>query len=197
MLNDYGIQHFHLGMTSDPRRPQLIEGTKELLFAIVKDSDFYAIGIYDHNAWTKQALLDVVHATLPSITDPYPLKYGPGMKVLSLRRNYTDDEVRKLRAAGINTFQQRPDGKVQVGMGGGVALDRSSIAVRRNTDALLDYIEELQTAVVKILNQEVMAGRLPADAPVRLVWDGNRVHAVPAPEVLKVNITGQLVVPPL
>lgn len=197
MLNDYGIQHFHLGTRPDARRPDLIEGTKELLFAIVKDRDFYAIGIYDHMAWTRQTLLDVVHATWSGLTEPYTLKSSPHMKVLGLRHNYTDEEAKKLRAAGINVLQQRPDGKVQLGMGGGVASDGSSVAVRRETDALIVHVEELQEVVVATLSHEVRAGRLPADAPVSVVWDGDKIYAVPQPTILKVNITGQLVIPPL
>jgi hypothetical protein len=64
MLNDYDIQHFHLGTTTKAGT-KLIEGTKELLFAVVKENDFYAIGIYGHNDWTDQSVLDVVHQTWP------------------------------------------------------------------------------------------------------------------------------------
>lgn len=192
MLNDWGIQHFHLGTRPDARRPDLIEGTKELLFAIVKDRDFYAIGIYDHMAWTRQALLDVVHATWPGLTKPYTLKGSVG-----LRHNYSDEEAKKLREAGINVMQQRSDGKVQLGMGGEIASDGSSVAVRRETDALIVYIEELQEVVVATLSREVTAGRLPADAPVSVVWVGDKIYAVPQPTIVKVNITGQLIIPPL
>ncbi|WP_156387497.1 hypothetical protein [Methylobacterium sp. Leaf399] len=197
MLNDYGIQHFHLGTRPDPRRPHLIEGTKELLFAIVKDRDFYAIGIYDHDDWTKRALLDVVHATWPELTEPYTLKDSPHMKVLGLRHNYTDDEVKKLRGSGVNALQQRPDGKVQIGMGGGVASDSTSLAVRRETDVLIVQVEELQKTVVEALSQHVTAGHLPADSSVRVVWDADTIYAVPNPAVFKVNITGRLKIPPL
>lgn len=193
MLNDYGIHHFHLGTTPDPRHPHLIAGTKELLFAIVKDRDFYSIGIYDHSAWTKQALLDVIHATWPSLTEPYTLKVGPDMQI----RNYTDSEMAKRRDACINVPTQRPDGQVQMGMGGGIASDGSSFAVRRETDRFLDHIEKLQLAVAAILDKEVTAGRLPADAPVGVVWDGDQIYAVPYPPVVTVNITGQLVIPSL
>ncbi len=192
MLNDYGIQHFHLGTTPAPCRPHLIAGTKELLFAIVKDRDFYAIGIYDHNAWTKQALLDVVLTTWPSLTEIYATK-----DVQGLARNYTDDEVMKLRAAGINVLQLRPDGKVQMGMGGGVASDGRSIAVRRETDQFIDHIEELEQVVAAALEPYVTDGRLPSDAPVRVVWDKDEVYAFPTPIVVRCNLTGKLVIPPL
>lgn len=74
MLNDYGIQHFHLGTTPDPKCADLIQGTSELLFAVVKENDFYALGIFDHKAWSKQALLDIIQSNWPTLIDPYVLK---------------------------------------------------------------------------------------------------------------------------
>jgi hypothetical protein len=192
MLNDYGIQHFHLGITPDPRHSGLIAGTKELLFAIVKEDDFYAIGIYDHKAWTKKAVLDVVHSTWPQVTETFTLK-----GVVGLSHSYTDAEAKKLRAARINVLQQRPDGAVQMGMGGGVAADGSSLAVRRETDRLLDHIEDLQETVRTLLEPYVADGRLPEDAPVRVVWQNNDIYAVPDPAVVKCDLTGRLIIPPL
>ncbi len=77
MLNDYGIQHFHLGTTSDSKRPGLIKGTKELLFAVVKSDDFYSVGIFDHNAWSKQGLLDIIQMNWPELIDAYALGWWP------------------------------------------------------------------------------------------------------------------------
>lgn len=197
MLNDYGIQHFHLGTTPDPKHPNLIAGTKELLFAVVKEDDFHVIGIYDHSAWSKQALLDVIHATWPKLSEPYTIKGGSGMEVRGLRRNYTDAETAELRKHGINTLVQRADGGIQIGMGGGVSTAGTSVAVRRETDKFLVAIEEVQEQVTATLAPRVASGDIPADAAVRLVWDGDATYAVPEPPVVKVNLTGRLVIPPL
>ncbi|WP_182178503.1 hypothetical protein [Methylobacterium radiotolerans] len=197
MLNDYGIQHFHLGTTPDAKRPDLITGTKELLFAVVKEGDFYAIGIYDHDAWTKQALVDVIHATWPELTEPYTLKDGPGMKVLGLAYNPTDEEVASLRAAGVNALQQRPDGKIQIGMGGGVASDGSSFAVRREADRLLDHIDQLQTLVEDGFAPVVASGKLPPNAQVRVIWEDEKAFVVTKPPSTKDEITSHLIIPPL
>lgn len=192
MLNDYGIQHFHLGVVHDPHRPQLITGTKELLYAIVRDHDFYAIGIDDHNCWTKRALVDTVHKTWPNLTEPYTFKGVQG-----LTRIHTDDEVKRLRSAGINISQQRPDGKVQIGMGGGVAANGSSIAVRLQTDVFIDDVKELEQEVAAVLEPYVRMGHLPDNAPVHVVWDKDKIYAVPTPTVVNCNITDLLVIPPL
>jgi hypothetical protein len=92
MLNDYGIQHFHLGTTSDPNYPNLIQGTKELLFAVVKDNDFYALGIFDHKAWSKQALLDIIKAEWPHLMKPFEFASST-LKPTGLSHHYTDEEV--------------------------------------------------------------------------------------------------------
>ncbi len=82
-------------------------------------------------------------------------------------------------------------------MGGGVATEGSSVAVTRETDRLMEAIEKLQEEVAAALNKQVEAGVLPADAPVRVVWDEDAIFAVPEPPVVKVNITGKMLIPPL
>ena len=197
MLNDYGIQHFHLGTTPDPKHPNLIAGTKELLFAVVKEDDFHVIGIYDHSAWSKQALLDVINKTWPKLSEPYTIKSGPGMRVIGLRHNYTEAEAAELRKAGVNTLVQRADGGIQIGMGGGINAAGGSVTARREADKFLVAIEKVQEQVVTALAPRVANGDIPADAPVHLVWDGDAIYAVPEPPVVKVNLTGRLVIPPL
>ncbi len=192
MLNDYGIQHFHLGIAPDARHPNLISGTKELLFAVVKDSDFYTIGIYDHKAWSMVALFDVVHATWPALTDPYTVRGAVG-----LARNLTDAEAAQYRAAGINVARQRADGGIQIGMGGGINAAGGSVAVVRETDCFIDHIERVQARVTAILGTRVK-DRVPSpDASVRLAWDGDVTYAVSDPPGVQIEITGGLMVPPL
>ena len=61
MLNDFGIQHFHLGTTEHPRIPSFVARTDPLLFAMVQENDLYCIGYYKHGEWSRTTLLDVVH----------------------------------------------------------------------------------------------------------------------------------------
>ena len=129
MLNDYGIQHFHLGTVPDPKHPNLIQGTCELLFAVVKENDLYVLGIFDHKASSKQDLLNIIQANWPELIDPYTLKGGEHMEVLGLRRNYTDEEVLKLRKVGINALTQEADGSVRLGPGGGITPNGKSMSV--------------------------------------------------------------------
>lgn len=145
MLNDFGIQHFHLGRSASPTNPQLIEGTRELLFAVVTPDSFYAIGIYRHGDWNKVELLDRISENWPELLEPFTLK-----GVIGLSRNVSDEEASKLRANGINVPRQRADGGVQFGMGGGVATDGSSIAVRMQCDKIILLLDDLAKRVEAI-----------------------------------------------
>lgn len=197
MLNDFGIQHFHLGTSPDARHANLIAGTKEVLFAIVEDDNFYAIGIYDHDAWTQRAVVDVVHATWPELTEPYTLRDSPEGKLVGLSEDLTDEQYATLRTKNVNALQQRPDGTIQMGMGGGSMSNGSSFVVRRETDRFVDHIQQLQIEVEVALAKEVRAGRLPEDAGVQVVWEGNKTYAVTDPPAIRVDISGQLGIPPL
>lgn len=197
MLNDYGIQHFHLGTSPDPKRPHLIQGTKELLFAVVKEDDFYALGVFDHSAWSKQALLDVMQANWPQLIAPYTIQGGPHIKVLGLRHNYTDEEAAKLRSVGINALQQRPDGTVHIGMGGGVTTNGKSMAATRDAIGLAGFVENLQEEALKTLETKISAAGLPADTAIRLEWRNDAPFVVTDTPAFEIDLTGKLAIPPL
>lgn len=197
MLNDYGIQHFHLGTTPDPKHAGLIKGTKELLLAVVKNDDFYSLGIFDHSAWSKQALLDIVQVNWPHLIELFAVKDSPHMKVLGLRHSYTDAELAELRKNNINVLQQRPDGTVHMGMGGGIATDGSSISATRDAMKLTDHVENLQKQVIEELQKKVVAGDLPSDAEVRLIWRAHGPFAVTHPAAFEIDLTNALAIPPL
>ncbi|MGB8900000.1 MAG: hypothetical protein WCC90_12555, partial [Methylocella sp.] len=146
MLNDYGIQHFHLGTTPDPKHPNLIQGTKELLFAVVKNDDFYALGIFD--PWSKQALLDIIQANWPNVIEPYVLQDSAHMKVRGLRRNFTDEEEAILRKAGVNVITHGADGSLRMGPGGGVTFGGKSLSATSDLIKLEDSVKVLQEDVI-------------------------------------------------
>ena len=102
MLNDFGIQHFHLGTKEHPRIPSFVARTDPLLFAMVQENDLYCIGYYKHGEWSKATLLDVVHENWPDTISGY------SVADVRLAHLYTDDEHEKLRKADINVATQRP-----------------------------------------------------------------------------------------
>jgi hypothetical protein len=192
MLNDYGIQHFHLGTVSDPKHPNLIKGTKELLFAVVKDNDFYALGIFDHKAWSKQALLEIIKANWPQLIKPYELA-GNTLKPIGLSRNYTDDEVATLRKHGINTLTQGADGSIRAGLGGGLTTDGGSLSVTRELIKIEKYLTRLEQDVL----DEMSRNGTPQNAEVRIEWRGDTPFAVTIPAGAEINLSDRLSFPPL
>ena len=96
MLNDFGIQHFHLGTNLYPKNPHFVTRTDPLLFALVNDDVFYCIGYYSHGEWSRAELLDKIHAHWPDIISPYSIR---GVKLV---HTYTDEEHQKLRNAEVN-----------------------------------------------------------------------------------------------
>jgi hypothetical protein len=197
MLNDYGIQHFHLGTTPDPRHAGLIGGTKELLFAVVKEDDFYSLGIFDHSVWSKQALLNIVQENWPHLLEPFVVKGGSHLKVLGLQHLHTDEERAVLRKNNINVLQQRPDGTVHMGMGGGIATNGASISATRDAMKLTDHVKSLQEQVTQELQTKVTAGQIRSDANVCLDWRADGPVAVTEPAAFEVDLTEALAIPPL
>lgn len=123
MLNDFGLQHFHLGTEQHPKNPAFVARTKILLVALVKDDDFYSLGCYEHGCWSKSLLLDLIHQNWPELID------GHSINAIGLQQSFDDSEHQKLRDAGVNVPTQRPGGEIHMGPGGGIALDGSSMKV--------------------------------------------------------------------
>ena len=193
MLNDYGIQHFHLGTTPDHHQPQLIQGTKELLFAVVKDDDFYALGIFDHAAWSKQVLLDIIHRNWPHLIAPYAAKnvLGPG-------RDHTEAEAANLRRKDINVLHKRSDGTVHWSPGGGIAMGGNSVEASRLADRLEIQAKNLQDFILRNLwNLRNLEREVPSDMLVRLQWRGDKAFVVTVPAAFEQDVSDQLTIPPL
>jgi hypothetical protein len=116
MFHDWGIYHFHLG--KEPDSSGFIKRTNELLFAMTDQrlATMYLIDIHPHkDAFTRQDLLRILEENWPQIMDQYALK-----GILELSGHPSDEEIGKLRKAGINTMVQTPGGRVLAPMGGGI-----------------------------------------------------------------------------
>ena len=190
MLNDFGIQHFHLGTKPDTKHPQLISGTKELLFAVARDGYFYAIGIYDHSAWSTQALLDVVHVAWPDLFETFSVK-----NVNQLSQTYTDAEIASMRQSRLTAVTRRPDGKIQAPPGGGIGTDGSSLAVTRELIALIGYLEKYQELLRQDFEKAIQNGATGAGKQISLLWQDDRAFARCGD--LEIDLLGNLPVPPL
>ena len=160
MLNDFGIQHFHLGTTQHPTKPSFFARTDPLLFAMVREDDLYCIGCYGHGDWSRATLLDVIHENWPDTIAGYSLDG------LMLAHSYTDDEHERLRRADINIVTQRPDGTIHMGPGGGTTLAGTSIRDIRDLMSARQFCSKLESSVAVEVRKLVDEGKLAT--PVRL-----------------------------
>ena len=146
ILNDWGIHHFHLGTAPDPKDPRFIGRTGPVLYAAVTPDTLYCLAVLKHGEWSNQQLLDSMHSSFPELTAASSLSGAVRLAV-----QYTDADIKKLRAAGINVVTQRSDGTIMIGPGGGTTTGSKpggkSLKVRRGTDQILDALEALQNAV--------------------------------------------------
>ena len=189
MLNDFGIQHFHLGTKPHSRNPVFVARTEMLLFALVKEEDFYSLGCYKHGSWSKISLLDSIHANWRGLIDSHSIN------AIELQQPFDDSEHEKLRNSGINVLTQRPDGEIHVGPGGGVALDRSSLKVANEIITTRRSCANIEKYLKDEVRKMIDSGQISPPVSLRLRYrdcesyaeiDGSR-GAIPLNENLYVS----------
>lgn len=170
MLNDWGIHHFHLGTTPDPKRPELIQGTRPVLYAMVTKDDLYCISVMDHGQWSNQQLLEAVHTHWPHLIDGARIKGAIG-----LARTHSDDEISTLRKAGINVITQRKDGTIHAPPGGGSAADQTSVRVSMARNTIVRMCRDLEKLVRDRVEKLAAQGKVqpPFDLHLKEI-DGRR-----------------------
>jgi len=125
MLFVWGIHHFHLGVKKDKKYLDMMDGTKELLFAWVTDTQFFEIGVYTHQDWSRQSLLQSVYDVWSHLLEPYRLK-----GILGTPGDRTNDEICRLWKSGISTPFTADDGSVFAPPGGGITTAKTSTGVQ-------------------------------------------------------------------
>ena len=162
LLNDYGVLHFHLGTVLDASG--YIQRTGPLLFAIVRDDDVYAIGIYGHGDWYELDILNVTDCNWPSLLDPVTIKaidtaYSPK----------TREEIKALREANVCTIISLDSGRIIAPVGGGVATDGTSNDAVRSADYWAKFLSDADKVLIDAVKDSVRKGELPAkDYHIRL-----------------------------
>jgi hypothetical protein len=86
LLNEWGIHHLHIGQTKG----------KQVLYAIFGCGVAFALAVAPHGAWTSRSLIEVTVRSWPKQRLFIPLNVFPG-------RDYTEDEHKGLRKAGVTT----------------------------------------------------------------------------------------------
>ena len=140
LLNDWGIHHLHLGIDVDDSG--FVTRTGPLLFAHFDSENAYMINVMEHGDWSRQKIIEIIHSNWPEAFAKYRL---PG--VLGLSTKFSDEDVRKLRKAGITVLTEPEQGAVYAPIGGGYALSGDSIDALRTADGYARWIRELEEYV--------------------------------------------------
>jgi hypothetical protein len=151
MVNDFGLQHFHLGLGPYPKNPMYKDRTGLLLYALVANDGLYCISVLPHKNWSRQELLDITHANWPDILDVYKFREPSdgSLKIAGLTQHYTDEDIEDKHRHGINVVTQRSDGSIHFPPGGGVTAAKgiNSARVSRATDQVILTCEQLEREV--------------------------------------------------
>ncbi|WP_420722490.1 hypothetical protein [Hwanghaeella sp. LZ110] len=120
MFNDWGVHHFHLGTVPDTKNSRIVRGTEEILFATVTENDFYAIGIFGHDSWTEESVLNIVHENWPELLESFVVR-----EIIFPESN-SHEGSNLPRQAGVNAVSKRYDGTIHMSPGGGVTCSGHS-----------------------------------------------------------------------
>jgi hypothetical protein len=177
MLNDWGIQHFHLGtrVIAKGKSKGLIEGTEPVLFACVAANTIYFIDVKGHNDFEDKDIVEIVHNNWPDLLG---FRSPSGRK---LATQSTSKDILEMRNARIITAFDLTDGTVYTAPGGGyTGSGISAIAIHNHDgnartleyyeDSIKDKIQEIGTRIREMTSYEdnALAFQL-------LVIDGNFV----------------------
>jgi hypothetical protein len=125
MLSDWGVHHFHLGEVLSGK---LVDRTGPLLFAIVTEEIFYAIGVFSHGAWTDKKVVETIHRNWAAVVAKHRRD-----DMLSVGR-ITESECLALRKKHVNALVETGDGTVYMPLGGGVTSSGHNIRAIVQTD---------------------------------------------------------------
>lgn len=112
LLADWGIHHLHLSTARHPRRPEFLGRTPHVLLVAFVRTDAYMIDLRSHESdganWSELAILRTVVRNWP---DAGILLSSDWLVGLS-HGNWSDEDRRVLRQAGVSTGAVEIDGRV-------------------------------------------------------------------------------------
>lgn len=140
LLNDWGVHHFHLGTTSDSTNPAYMSRTGPLLYALVTDSIFCAIGILSHTGFEDSLVLESIHRNWPDMISRHRLN---GIAVEEL----TSGQRRAIRRKNGNVNTAVADGTVYSPTSGGVTSSGMIVEAVRSADRWSNEIRRVHAAI--------------------------------------------------
>ena len=134
LLNDWGVHHLHLGGTV---KKGWVPRTGRLLFARVTPDAFYAIGIFDHDAWVDGEIVETIHRNWPSTIAQWKLNNVAGEQLTVEHRS-------ALRSKNTNSFFLTTDNVTYGPIGGGMVASGHNLFAVISMDKFHDLLERLE-----------------------------------------------------
>ena len=173
MLNEFGIQHFHLGTKKLRKNPYFMARQGHLLFALVGSDDFYCIGYYKHGDWSKSVLLDIIHLNWPDTISRCRIEGAT-----ELTRDLTDEERRKLSENGVNALIQLSDGTIYIQPGLGVTTAKTSALNTIRLNEIFHECSDLERNSKDLAMKLISSGELTSPIHLRLQFDCDHSYVI-------------------
>lgn len=129
MLADWGIQHLHFTP----------EGGPDVVFGVFRDDDAYLIGIYPHESWALQEVVEIAVRSWPDAEIFQRLNY-----VIGTTQTLTDEERAEIRQAGVSASIVEADGEVYVARAIGQTLDGSNVQDVMRINMIMHQLRDLR-----------------------------------------------------
>lgn len=172
MLNEWGVHHFHLNENDDG---SFSHGTKELLFAWLVDDIFFAIGIYDHNSWLDENVIEIMHRNLPAQMERYKVAGHIEPNELTIQQR------KKLREAGVSVITSTESGESYFPIGGGAASNDFNLQAVMAVDyqkVRLKNLENLLTDILKYIKSDFEACGYDGVSDVEACLEATDTHYI-------------------
>jgi hypothetical protein len=168
MFNDWQIIHFHLGNLFTGKNK--VGRTSDLLFAFIAADHAVLLDVQPHGSWAMRDLLRILLRVSPNDLTRCEFK-----GVLGGPRNHTDDEILRLRQAGINPILEI-DGRFFMAPGLGVSSSKHSTRIVRAVQTMMRNITKARKELESNTMPKPLLRRISQSiaTPVRL---GVRIEA--------------------
>jgi hypothetical protein len=142
LLDEWGVHHFHLGVSPDKHDPSYVERYDDVVFAIVNSLGFYAINIYLHGDWKKRSVVETTHRNWPELIE--------GFKIQRVAAAGIDERARiKRRGKHVGSQIKVADGTVYGALSPPIFFAGTAIESIINTDTWRAELHVLQDQLEK------------------------------------------------
>lgn len=145
LLNDWGVMHLHL--SNEIQNNGFCKRTNELLFIyrnFQNPTDVYFLDIFEHRRWSEKIILEIIHKNWPLQLEPFKVK------CVDMSYNPTDDNIKSIRSANINSAIKLNDGTVYMAIGGGMTTAGTNIY---STIEQIEYLKFFRNTEKELVNE--------------------------------------------